>query len=837
MVEKINLPIKISGDTLSAIEFNQVVDKTNSLITEFNSATTLSQVTWTVGQPKPTIVADEIIGTISEGETKYVQTSTVGNQTVAILHSPNSVLTSVTQEMHVIDPTMIIGVSLLTGRYFITSDMISGGFKLKHLNLDNTISTIALGNIANPNFTVSDRTNAGILTENYLIFRDDSDSSCINVIDRETNTWNESLSVKATALLMRSDTWCGSLTYDGVNLYALVETSDNAYETDYDVNILKLDLEFNVISTRTLDTCVTNYIGIKCKNIEVIDGMLYEISHGEIESNDVLSCMRYNLITSEYDLSWGNVDINRSFSSTDFSFVSHKSFKLIKSGNDLLLLSTYPEVQGSEYDKFIKLNSTGTDVEVIAYPGSVPNEDEAGRPSGVKRISILSNTVVVIQMRMHMNLVDSLNIDVYKLVDGEFVDVSEVLLTSNIAAMFVLELENSRLAVFGSYYSEMSAAFINRETPTTYVIITDLSLNPNITVTTVSDYYAKALDYYQAIVSPSDIYIPEDLRTSYVSSMMAVNGSIYKYNNETEELVILEVPGLATAFGFNVFNDLIQLNVGELQYTLYGVNEDLSVTDLTSWFTQQELDGLDISAACYINGAIYSTSVTPDVNGNYMITKRTATDVTTLSLQIVMTNPSGMTEIRMQKLDANHIALWNSFVEPPMRMFIVDAILEIGDSVTFTTYTTLGNDQEIYQLSINWMHDYPNIAGMSSQGVIFPSDAVSQVYTDIVTPISALVGESSWNLHDILDSEDRKIAMLVVGEEIGVFDFDTMSPIEVAFTEVIYPDPISSQVGNILHQKSDGTFMYFRPNSGQVFTSSDLATWTLITPTMADNKK
>lgn len=846
MVEKINLPIKISGDTLSAIEFNQVVDKTNSLITEFNSATTLSQVTWIIGQPKPTIVADEIIGTISEGETKYVQTSTVGNQTIAILHSPNSVLSdTVTQSFPLNVVNNGIPIQPIADGYFIMRNNPGSEFNYELCYLNNNVVAVVDLTTTDENleFGVSEMTSdlQGVCTNEHMICMDDGAFSCIIVVDRSTNMFNESLSIKATNLLMSDNMYITMFVSDGLsNLYALGTTSDNEYATDFDVVVIKLNSTFDIISTRTLATILSSSPEtLQCRSISLIDNYMYETSFRTFELNSELLVKRYNLTTNSYDETFGNTLITRITSSNDLVTIDQNIRKLlIKSGIDLYYVNGYMHVDNPMYLHTVKLIDTGTDVELIE-PSGLINDYAFNLATNVYSIQ---NALVICQISADES--GTIKQTVMSFANGAFIDITENFDNADLLINGI-SLQNDKYAIFGLSKSVVLASIANNTFGGTLItdtiLLTDLSFNPNITVTSVSDYYAKALDYYQAIVSPGDIYIPNDLRTAYVSSIMVVNGnSIYKYNNETEELVTLEVPGLDNSWGVNAFNDIIQVitQVDPNIANLYSVNEDLSVTDLTSWFTQQELDGLDISKACYINGAIYSTSVTPDVNGNYMITKRTATDVTTLSLQIEMTGASGMTEIRMQKLDANHIALWNPLVESPLSMFIVDAILEIGDSVTFTTYTTLVGDKEVYPLSINWMHDYPNIAGCTSelsQGVIFPSDAVSQAYTDIATPISALVGERSWNLHAILDSEDRKIVMLVFDEQFGVFDFDTMSPLTVTFDDVVNPIRISSQVGNILHQKSDGTFMYFQPNSGQVFTSSDLATWTLITPSKGAN--
>lgn len=835
MVEKINLPIKISGDTLSAIEFNQVVDKTNNLITEFNSATTLSQVTWTIGQPKPTIVADEIIGTISEGETKYVQTSTVGNQTVAILHSPNSVLSeTVVQSYDMTKLTTRVVLPIAEG-YFIMYNEQNDNVDLCYLN-NGVIETITLGNELNNAFSVSQVTYhmPSILTDDYLIVIDNNDYLCINVIDRATNTWNEALSVKATAALMTSDTYALSLEYDGASsIYALVETSDNEYVTDFDVSVLKFDLAFNLISTRVISTHLAGSDDHRCNSISVIDGMLYETTSYQIVDNYELICKRYNLTTNSYDSEWGDTIITSLATLGVLTYiVVNGYFKLIKSGSELYYAYTGIGISAVEDLHIVKLVDSGTAVEVVEYPGITSNWSL----HDITNIYLLHNNTVVITY-VSSNSVSQTAI---AFIDGSFVDITE-----NFENLFIagLSQQSNGYAVFGLLKSDVLTAIANRTfngdlSPTT-IQLTDLNFNPNITVTSVSDYYVKASDYWQAVASPGDIYIPEDVRTSIVSSIMMIDGTVYKYDNETEALIELNVPGASTSYGGYAVNDLVLLEVGELTYTIYGVNDDLSLTDLTTWFTQAELDNIELTQLCYVNSAVYSTTVTYDASGNYIITKRTATETTTLPLTIEMTNASAMTTIQMQKLDSTHIALWNTFVEPPMRMYIVDAILEIGDTVTFTTYTTSVGEQTIYQLSINWMHDYPNIAGVKSDGsLIFPADAVSQAHTDIVTPITALVGEMLWNIHAILDSDDRKIAMFAVGEQYyGFFDADSMTPImsQPQFDAPVNQRYMGTEVGNILHQKSDGTYIYIRQESKQIFESTDLITWTLITPTNAPN--
>lgn len=90
MANNINIPNKQSGEQFTADEFNLLLNGVNSAITEFNTnLVSVEKIEWIEGDTKPEIVADVILGTISEGETKYVQMVKVGEQNVAILHSPN----------------------------------------------------------------------------------------------------------------------------------------------------------------------------------------------------------------------------------------------------------------------------------------------------------------------------------------------------------------------------------------------------------------------------------------------------------------------------------------------------------------------------------------------------------------------------------------------------------------------------------------------------------------------------------------------------------------------------------------------------------------------------
>jgi len=43
MAEPINIPAKTTGDSLTAAEFNEVVDKINAAITELNGLNTIEQ--------------------------------------------------------------------------------------------------------------------------------------------------------------------------------------------------------------------------------------------------------------------------------------------------------------------------------------------------------------------------------------------------------------------------------------------------------------------------------------------------------------------------------------------------------------------------------------------------------------------------------------------------------------------------------------------------------------------------------------------------------------------------------------------------------------------------
>ena len=827
MIEKINLPIKISGDTLSAIEFNQVVDKTNNLITEFNSATTLSQVTWIIGQPKPTIVADEIIGTISEGETKYVQTSTVGNQTVAILHSPNSVLSETVVQSYKMTKSTT-GVLPIAEGYFLMNSVQNNNYDLCYLN-NGVVENIALGNEDHPEFSVSEVTYRipSILTDDYLIVIDANNNPCINVIDRETNTWNEALSVKATAALMTSDTYAVSLEYDGASsIYALVETRDNEYITDFDVSVLKFDLAFNLISTRVISTHLAEIIDDpRCKNISVIDGMLYETTCYQLVDNYELICKRYNLTTNSYDSEWGDTTITSLATLGVLTYIDTGNFKLIKSGSELYYANMNGGISAVEDLHIVKLVDSGTAVEVVEYPGITSNWSSGD----VAVVYLLHNNTVVIT-RISTN---SFNQTTIAFIDGSFVNITENL--ENL--VFVgLSHQSNGYAVFSLLKSDLLTAIANHTfsdlVPT--IQLTDLNFNPNIVVTSVSDYYVKASDYWQAVASPGDIYIPEDVRTSVISSIMMIDGTVYKYDNETEALIELNVPGASTPNGGYAVNDLVFLDLGELESTLHGVNDDLSLTDLTTWFTQEELGSIDPTKLCYVNGAVYSTTDTYDASGNYIITKRTATETTTLPLTIEMTGASGMSTIQLQKLDSTHIALWNSIAEPPLYHYVLDGILTVGDSVTVNTYA---GPQNAFFQSISWMHDFPNIAGVKSDSsLIFPADIESGdsfALSDISTAVLGLDSGQTLYPAAMLDSETQRILMFIVGEYYGFFDADSMTPImpEPRFDAPVNPKYIGTEVGNILHQKSDGTYIYIRQESKQVFESTDLITWTLITPT------
>lgn len=95
MVNNINIPNKQSGEQFTADEFNLLLNGVNSAITEFNTnLVSVEKIEWDEGDTKPEILADVILGTISEGETKYVQIVKVGEQNVAILHSPNNTILS-----------------------------------------------------------------------------------------------------------------------------------------------------------------------------------------------------------------------------------------------------------------------------------------------------------------------------------------------------------------------------------------------------------------------------------------------------------------------------------------------------------------------------------------------------------------------------------------------------------------------------------------------------------------------------------------------------------------------------------------------------------------------
>lgn len=329
MAENINIPIKVSGDTLSAIEFNQFVDKTNTMINEFNSASTVSQLTWLTGQTKPTIDADVIIGELQEGDTHYI-TKSVDND-VAIINNINKQFPSykTIKNTTLTDAPYIVKSQ---GNKFVCLDYnCSKLFRLNaDLSLDETFS-ITESNIYD--FLIQSDNTILILYNNYYVnlYKLDINGNIDQTFESTKVQFNQYYQIRG---LKKQST--GKI-IGFINEYDLNGNTISSYITRLNSNG-SLDNTFNDFQTG-------EYLqGVQILNDDSIvlydnnDQKLHKLSSEGIE--DVSYSNNYYINFS--GVSFDNLlDLNTPFTDGSILFIEGNNYKIIKINSNGTIDNTY----------------------------------------------------------------------------------------------------------------------------------------------------------------------------------------------------------------------------------------------------------------------------------------------------------------------------------------------------------------------------------------------------------------------------------------------------------------------------------------------------------------
>ena len=547
MAENINIPIKVSGDTLSAIEFNQFVDKTNNMINEFNSASTVSQITWLTGQTKPTIDADVIIGELQEGDTHYITKYKSGINDVAIINNINKQFPS----YYTIKNTTLTDLPYIVkaqgDKFICLNNNYNKLFRLNaDLSLDDTF----------------------IITENYIYdFLIQSDNTILILILMVNNNNNNNNNNINNYALYKLD-------ING-NIDQTFENTKVQFNQYYDIQGLKkqstgkiigfineYDLSGNTISnyiTRfnsdgSLDNTFNNFqTGLYLQGIQILNDdsiVLYDSGDEKLHK-----------LSSE-----GIEDI--SYSNNYYINYSGVSF------NYLLDLNT-PFTDGSilfinNYGNIIKVNSNGTIDNTYNTNISTIYIDD---PYSNK---ILQNNKLIL-INIDATIRDSLSTEIVVIAEDGSIESS-------------IPLTNLAINIYESNNSTYLVTFFEIHDGPKYLYsqLYNSEFNPIFTTLTEKPHYAlqKQLEY--PIFTPNKYYIPaiinlqhEIALTRYVSGGESWNCIYYNFNSETEEFDIL-LTSQSSQFVYQ--NSLLFKNT----YSYDTINHELLTYDL------QEIPGLSI---------------------------------------------------------------------------------------------------------------------------------------------------------------------------------------------------------------------------------------------------
>lgn len=544
MAENINIPIKVSGDTLSAIEFNQFVDKTNTMINEFNSASTVSQLTWLTGQTKPTINADVIIGELQEGDTHYITKYKSGNNDVAIINNINKQFPSyyTTKNTTLTDQPYIVKSQ---GNKFVCLD--NDYSKLFRLNADltlddtfsNEINEISSNEIYdflvlndNTILVTSYDTNNSI----YSMFKLDVDGN-INQNFENTKIFNESLCLSSSSLVKTQS--------NGKIICCVYEDSyipkryigrfnvDGSIDNTFNIILLSDSTVFTILNDDSIvykfyDQPNNRYLLKKC-NSEGIEDAAYAA----------------NFIDSGYDV-YHILDLNESFTDGSMLFLEHSFNNIIKINQD-----GTPNVEYSDNISTVNMFRNSVYANIILHNNKLVTISflmpEIGSQPKTDIVVIAENGLIESSVRL-----DGIVINIY-------------------------ESNNSYLITFYNYNGIYA-----------YSQLYNSEFSPIFTILTEKPHYAlqKQLEY--PIFTPNNYYIPaiinlqhEIALTAYVSGGEGSNYTYYNFNSETEEFDI-RLTSQSSQFVYQ--NSLLFKST----YDYYTISYEVFTYDL------QEIPGLSI---------------------------------------------------------------------------------------------------------------------------------------------------------------------------------------------------------------------------------------------------
>lgn len=544
MAENINIPIKVSGDTLSAIEFNQFVDKTNTMINEFNSASTVSQLTWLTGQTKPTINADVIIGELQEGDTHYITKYKSGNNDVAIINNINKQFPSyyTTKNTTLTDQPYIVKSQ---GNKFVCLD--NDYSKLFRLNADltlddtfsNEINEISSNEIYdflvlndNTILVTSYDTNNSI----YSMFKLDVDGN-INQNFENTKIFNESLSLSSSSIVKTQS--------NGKIICCVYEDSyipkryigrfnvDGSIDNTFNIILLSDSTVFTILNDDSIvykfyDQPNNRYLLKKC-NSEGIEDAAYAA----------------NFIDSGYDV-YHILDLNESFTDGSMLFLEHSFNNIIKINQD-----GTPNVEYSDNISTVNMFRNSVYANIILHNNKLVTISflmpEIGSQPKTDIVVIAENGLIESSVRL-----DGIVINIY-------------------------ESNNSYLITFYNYNGIYA-----------YSQLYNSEFSPIFTILTEKPHYAlqKQLEY--PIFTPNNYYIPaiinlqhEIALTAYVSGGEGSNYTYYNFNSETEEFDI-RLTSQSSQFVYQ--NSLLFKST----YDYYTISYEVFTYDL------QEIPGLSI---------------------------------------------------------------------------------------------------------------------------------------------------------------------------------------------------------------------------------------------------
>ena len=549
MAENINIPIKVSGDTLSAIEFNQFVDKTNNMINEFNSASTVSQITWLTGQTKPTIDADVIIGELQEAGTHYITKYKSGNNDVAIINNINDLFSSykTIKNTTLTDAPYIVKAQ---GDKFICLDYnYSKLFRLNaDLSLDDTFSNEINDISSNEIYDFLVLNDNTILVTSYdtnnsisSMFKLDIDGN-INQNFENTKIFNESLCLSSSSLVKTQS--------NGKIICCVYEDSyipkqyigrfnvDGSIDNTFNIILLSNSTVFTILNDDSIvykfyDQPNNRYLLKKC-NSEGIEDAAYAA----------------NFIDSGYDV-YHILDLNESFTDGSMLFLENSFNNIIKINQD-----GTPNV---EYSNNISTVNMFGYANIILHNNKLVTISfllsEIGLPPKIDIVVIAENGIIESSVRL-----DGFGINIY-------------------------ESNNSYLITFYNY-NEIYA----------YSQLYNSEFNPVFTTLVEKPHYAlqKQLEY--PIFTPNNYYIPaiinlqhEIALTAYVSGGEGSNYTYYNFNSETEEFDIRLTSQSSqfvylNSFLFKITNDYYtsyEVFTYDLQeipgLSIYGVNESYPI--------------------------------------------------------------------------------------------------------------------------------------------------------------------------------------------------------------------------------------------------------------------